>query len=59
MWFLNKETGLTWDVSEPGLIKRLEKNEHYEQVTEPIKVQIEQPVLENKNTKRSGKEVTQ
>jgi hypothetical protein len=58
MWFLNKETGLIWDVSDIELMKRLEKSEDYEQVFEPIVVQNEPPVLETKNTKRSGKEET-
>ncbi|MNJ03339.1 hypothetical protein D3C73_1636180 [compost metagenome] len=58
MWFLNKETGLTWDVSDIVLIKRLEQSEHYERVAEPIEVQDEEPVLEIKNTKRSGKEAS-
>jgi hypothetical protein len=59
MWFLNKETGLIWDVSDIELMKRLEKNENYEQVEEPIEVQNEQPALESKNSKRNGKEATE
>jgi hypothetical protein len=57
MWFLNKETGLSWDVSDIALIKRLEQSEHFEQVEEPIEQkEITSSVLENKNKKSAEKE---
>jgi hypothetical protein len=48
MWFLNKETGLTWDVSDEELIKRLENNAYYEIV--------EEAKQDAKNTKRDEKD---
>jgi hypothetical protein len=57
MWFLNKETGLSWDVSDIALIKRLEQSEHFEQVEESNEEkEIASTVLENKNKKSAGKE---
>lgn len=33
-WFLNKETGIKWEVEDKELIKRLSKDENYEVVEE-------------------------
>lgn len=35
MWFLNKTTGLKWEVTDKELIKRLTKDEQYEKITAP------------------------
>lgn len=35
MWFLNKTTGLKWEVTDKDLIKRLTKDEQYEKITAP------------------------
>lgn len=35
MWFLNKETGLSWEVADQELIQRLQVNANYEKVDEP------------------------
>lgn len=51
MWFLNKETGLKWEVTDEELINRLLKNGHYEEVKED-KVGIDAKV------KVKGKEST-
>ena len=34
MWFLNKETGLKWEVHNKDLIKRLKTHETYEVIKE-------------------------
>lgn len=34
MWFLNKETGLKWEVENKDLIERLKYNEAYEIIDE-------------------------
>lgn len=34
MWFLNKETGLKWEVENKDLIERLKCNEAYEIIDE-------------------------
>lgn len=34
MWFLNKETGLKWEVENKDLIERLKSNETYEIIDE-------------------------
>lgn len=49
MWFLNKETGLKWEVTDEELIQRLKGNEQYEEIKETKKV------AENKSAKSSGK----
>lgn len=33
MWFLNKTTGLKWEVTDKELISRLSKDEQYEKST--------------------------
>lgn len=35
MWFLNKTTGLKWEVTNKELIKRLSKDGQYEKITAP------------------------
>lgn len=35
MWFLNKTTGLKWDVTDKELIKRLSRDKQYEKTTAP------------------------
>jgi hypothetical protein len=50
MWFLNKETGLTWDVSDQELIQRLQANANYEIV--------EEAKQDAKNTKRNEKDTS-
>lgn len=60
MWFINKETGIHWDVTDLELIKRLEKNANYEIVESERTVVIEssQAVI-TKNVKSAEKEKTQ
>jgi hypothetical protein len=48
MWFLNNETGLSWEVTDQELIQRLQVNTNYEVIQEPKQ--------EAKNAKRSEKE---
>lgn len=50
MWFLNKETGLKWEVTDEELIQRLKTNEHYEEIKETKKV------AEIKSAKSPGRE---
>ncbi|WP_193394495.1 hypothetical protein [Paenibacillus sp. A3] len=50
MWFLNKETGLKWEVVDQELMLRLQGNANYEQVDDPKQ--------ETKQAKRNEKEVT-
>jgi hypothetical protein len=50
MWFLNKETGLSWEVTDQELIQRLQANAHYKVIPEPKQ--------EPKNAKRNEKEPT-
>jgi hypothetical protein len=50
MWFLNKETGLTWEVADQELIQRLQLNASYKQVDEPEKGALKTPDV--KNTKK-------
>jgi hypothetical protein len=52
MWFLNKETGLSWEVTDQELIQRLQVNVNYEQVDEPNRDKMP----DTKNTKRNDKE---
>ncbi|WP_068505349.1 hypothetical protein [Paenibacillus kribbensis] len=35
MWFLNQETGCTWEVTDQELMLRLQTSGHYEQMEEP------------------------
>ena len=37
MWFLNKETGLRWEITDEELIKRLFENDNYEEVKQQKK----------------------
>lgn len=37
MWFLNKETGLKWEVTDEELIQRLRTNGQYEEIKESKK----------------------
>ncbi|KAF6626349.1 hypothetical protein H6F38_24300 [Paenibacillus sp. EKM208P] len=60
MWFLNQETGCTWEVTDQELMLRLQANEHYEQVDEPKQNKTEQDVPQTKvqaakNMKRTEK----
>jgi hypothetical protein len=60
MWFLNQETGCTWEVMDQELLLRLQANEHYEQVDEPKQDEAEQDfhqtkVQAAKNIKRTEK----
>lgn len=32
MWLLNKETGLTWKIDDPELLRRLQTNGQYEEI---------------------------
>jgi hypothetical protein len=48
MWFLNKETGLSWEVSDKELTQRLQVNANYEIV--------EEAKQDAKNTKRNEKD---
>ncbi|MGF7050090.1 hypothetical protein J2T13_004613 [Paenibacillus sp. DS2015] len=54
MWFLNEETGCTWEVSDQELIQRLQLNVNYKQVDESKKEALKTP--EVKITKRNDKE---
>ncbi|MGW9529632.1 hypothetical protein ACWHAM_18145 [Paenibacillus terrae] len=60
MWFLNQETGCTWEVTDKELMLRLQASGHYEQVNEPKQVEAEQDVAQTKvqavkNMKRTEK----
>ncbi|MGG1654361.1 hypothetical protein ACIFOE_25180 [Paenibacillus sp. NRS-1783] len=60
MWFLNQETGCTWEVTDQELLLRLQVNDHYEQVEEPQQDKTEQElpltkVQVVKNMKRTEK----
>ncbi|MGG1650963.1 hypothetical protein [Paenibacillus sp. NRS-1780] len=60
MWFLNQETGCTWEVTDQELVLRLQANGHYEQVNEPNPDETEEdePVTKAqvvKNMKRTEK----
>jgi hypothetical protein len=60
MWFLNQETGCTWEVTNQELMLRLQASEHYEQVEEPKQEEAEQDVSQTKvqavrNMKRTEK----
>ncbi|WP_042205254.1 hypothetical protein [Paenibacillus durus] len=35
MWLLNKETGLTWKIDDPELLRRLQANVQYEEINKP------------------------
>ncbi|MCI1693306.1 hypothetical protein [Aneurinibacillus aneurinilyticus] len=36
MWFLHKETGLKWEVTDEALMRRLMENESYDLIESPI-----------------------
>ncbi|MBE0339535.1 hypothetical protein ABH892_003499 [Paenibacillus sp. RC254] len=60
MWFLNQETGCTWEVTDQELLLRLQVNDHYEQVDEPKPDETEQDLPQTKvqtvkNMKRTEK----
>ncbi|MGW9529662.1 hypothetical protein ACWHAM_18295 [Paenibacillus terrae] len=60
MWFLNQETGCTWEVTDQELVLRLQASRHYEQVEEPQPDETEQGVAQTKaqvvkNMKRTEK----
>jgi hypothetical protein len=60
MWFLNQETGCTWEVTDQELMLRLQASGHYEQVEEPQqdKTKEDEPVTKAqaaKNMKRIEK----
>ncbi|MGM1019036.1 MAG: hypothetical protein ACQEXV_00395 [Bacillota bacterium] len=60
MWFLNQETGCTWEVTDQELMLRLQASGHYEQVEEPQPDEAEQDVAQTKaqaakNMKRTEK----
>ncbi|MCU6792404.1 hypothetical protein OB236_09710 [Paenibacillus sp. WQ 127069] len=58
MWFLNKETGCTWEIEDQELIQRLQANYCYEQVDEPNKGELPIKTPDAKNTKRNDKELS-
>jgi hypothetical protein len=53
MWFLNKETGLTWEVTDQELVQRLQANKNFEQVDEPKKEASKIQTPDAKNTRRN------
>ncbi|MET3211336.1 UNVERIFIED_CONTAM: hypothetical protein ABIC26_004303 [Paenibacillus sp. PvR008] len=60
MWFLNQETGCTWEVTDQELVLRLQNSGQYEQVEEPQQNKTEQEVAQTKaqvvkNMKRTEK----
>ncbi|MGG1650087.1 hypothetical protein [Paenibacillus sp. NRS-1780] len=60
MWFLNQETGCTWEITDQELMLRLQASGHYEQVEEPQPDETEQGVAQTKaqvvkNMKRTEK----
>lgn len=57
MWFINRETGMQWDVTDAELIKRLENNEHYAKV-EVATVEVKElpKIIATKNAKGPEKE---
>ncbi|MDP9675774.1 hypothetical protein J2W97_001769 [Paenibacillus jamilae] len=61
MWFLNQETGCTWEVTDQELMLRLQASGHYEQVEGSQPDETEQDVLQTKaqatkSMKRTEKE---
>jgi hypothetical protein len=60
MWFLNQETGCTWEVTDQELMLRLQASGHYKQVEEPKQDEAEQDLPQTKaqvvkNMKRTEK----
>lgn len=53
MWFLNKQTGLKWHITDKELQERLLKNPDYEQVleTENQSEKVEEELTEAKSTR--------
>ena len=49
-WFLNKATGLKWEVIDGEIIKRISNDETYEKVEEKKEEKIE---IKSKSTKKS------
>lgn len=56
MWFLNKETGIRWEVSDLELIKRLESSDHYERIEDPKASEAIGKATESKQVKSKAKE---
>lgn len=46
MWFINKDTGLSWNIVDPEMIRRLEQDERYEIVNELVIDTAEEPTIE-------------
>jgi hypothetical protein len=46
MWFINKETGLSWYIVDPEMIRRLEQDERYEIVNELVIDTAEESTVE-------------
>ncbi|MFK4345081.1 MULTISPECIES: hypothetical protein [unclassified Paenibacillus] len=59
MWFLNQETGCTWEVTDQELMLRLQASGHYEQIEEPQPDETEEAAQAKaqtvKNMKRTEK----
>jgi hypothetical protein len=55
MWFLNQETGCTWEVTDQELMLRLQANKNYEQVDEPHNGEPLTKAQATKNMKRTEK----
>ncbi|WP_179031577.1 hypothetical protein [Paenibacillus kribbensis] len=60
MWFLNQETGCTWEVTDQELMLRLQASGHYDQVEEPQLDETKQEAAQTKvqtvkNMKRTEK----
>ena len=57
MWFMNKETGIQWDVTDEELINRLEMNVNYEKIVlEETGVKESPQTVRTKNVKSPEKE---
>ena len=53
MWFLNKTTGIKWNVVDKELINRLSKDDNYEEVKEVKKAkEVEKKEEPKKTTKK-------
>ncbi|UMY53513.1 hypothetical protein MLD56_18300 [Paenibacillus peoriae] len=55
MWFLNQETGCTWEVTDQELMLRLQASGHYEQVEEPQQHKTEEAAQTKAQTVRNMK----
>ncbi|MGF7057191.1 hypothetical protein [Brassicibacter mesophilus] len=49
MWFLNKTTGLKWEITDKEMIKRLSKDDNYEEIKEKVDKKVKE---EKKSTKK-------